>query len=483
MSKKVFISYAWGDKAHQEWVSYLGTRLMDNTIDVELDQWSLKDGHDIHEFMESMVKADDIFRVLVICDKNYKSKADNRNGGVGTETQIITPAIYSDQKQEKFIPIVIERDEDGRAYLPIYLASRKYIDFSNTDDFEKSYEELLRNIMEAPALPKPKLGTSLPLYITQSPTNDSDLNSIVRVLDNQLKKTPEKVNSYFSDFLEKFLEKLKDFDFKPTSRDYTAYGDELLQNLLSYKVIRNDFIDCLLIVTKEEYKLDAETIISFFEKYLIYCQSTSNMNEGWSPSNTDNYKIIFHELFIYTVAISLKNKNYTLTSDLLHSKYYVANSYRGEKEKRFTFFYTWHENLEKYNEIKYKRQAAFGQYIVSNLNEKLSKEDIILADIICYYIGDAFSLGDITDTWFPTTYVFRNPYDDKMDFFSKLSSLRHFDKTKVVFDVRTVNEFKELLQKYKESKEGKKNDYSYSFRDRIQFLHEIIDIENIGKNR
>ena len=101
MAKKVFISYSWGNKEHQDWIVNLGTRLMNDTVDVVLDRWSLKDGHDIFSFMEEMVKSDDIFRVLIICDENYRNKANERTGGVGTETQIITPEIYSNQKQEK----------------------------------------------------------------------------------------------------------------------------------------------------------------------------------------------------------------------------------------------------------------------------------------------------------------------------------------------------------------------------------------------
>ena len=163
MNKKVFISYSWGNKEHQDWIVNLGKRLMTDTVDVILDRWSLKDGHDIHSFMEEMVKSKDVFRVLIVCDKKYKEKADDREGGVGTETQIISPNLYSNEKQEKFIPIVLERDEDGKAYLPIYLSSRKYIDFSQEEDFEDSYEELLRNILETPSIPKPKLGTK-PCY-------------------------------------------------------------------------------------------------------------------------------------------------------------------------------------------------------------------------------------------------------------------------------------------------------------------------------
>ncbi|MCC8199008.1 MAG: toll/interleukin-1 receptor domain-containing protein, partial [Tannerellaceae bacterium] len=243
MAKKVFISYSWGTKEHQDWVVSLGERLMHDTVDVELDRWSLKDGHDIHSFMEEMVKSPDIFRVLIICDKNYKLKADSREGGVGTETQIITPELYGNEKQEKFIPIVLEKDSEGKPYIPIYLSSRKYIDFSSEEFFEDSYEDLLRNILEAPALPKPKLGTKPPIYITEKVTNTSEIHSKLRTLKNQIDKYPNRVNTYVADFIDLFLEKLWDFQFTCRTNDIIEFGDQLYENLLSYKVLRNDFIE------------------------------------------------------------------------------------------------------------------------------------------------------------------------------------------------------------------------------------------------
>ncbi|MFA7081646.1 MAG: toll/interleukin-1 receptor domain-containing protein [Bacteroidales bacterium] len=67
MDKKVFISYARSvDDTHMNWVKDLGARLMADSIDVELDQWSLKDGHDINVFMETMVNSPNISRVLIM---------------------------------------------------------------------------------------------------------------------------------------------------------------------------------------------------------------------------------------------------------------------------------------------------------------------------------------------------------------------------------------------------------------------------------
>lgn len=144
-NKKVFISYSWTPEGNKKWVRKLVQRLERDGVQVVIDYKDLKLGHDKFAFMERIVMDETIHKVLIICNRTYKEKADNRMGGVGDESAIITSQIYGDVKQEKFIPIVKEYDEEGNPYLPNYLASRMYLDLV---DFDKGYKELLENIME-----------------------------------------------------------------------------------------------------------------------------------------------------------------------------------------------------------------------------------------------------------------------------------------------------------------------------------------------
>jgi hypothetical protein len=87
---KLFISYSWSTPDHQQWVLDLATVLRNDGVDVILDKWDLKEGNDAYAFMEKMVTDPSIKKVALISDKKYTEKADNREGGVGAETQIIT---------------------------------------------------------------------------------------------------------------------------------------------------------------------------------------------------------------------------------------------------------------------------------------------------------------------------------------------------------------------------------------------------------
>src|SRR5438270_13112282 len=88
---KAFISYSWSSPQHQQWVLDLATQLRENGVDVTIDKWDLKEGHDAIAFMEQMVTDPQIQKVIVVLDRTYAEKADGRQGGVGTETQIISP--------------------------------------------------------------------------------------------------------------------------------------------------------------------------------------------------------------------------------------------------------------------------------------------------------------------------------------------------------------------------------------------------------
>jgi len=60
---KVFVSYSWTSPDHEDWVLNLSTELRESGVDVILDKWDLKEGHDSNAFMERMVTDDTVDKV------------------------------------------------------------------------------------------------------------------------------------------------------------------------------------------------------------------------------------------------------------------------------------------------------------------------------------------------------------------------------------------------------------------------------------
>ncbi len=152
---RVFISYSRDSDEHTAWVRRLAERLRLNGVDVVLDQWDLGLGADVTEFMERSLSSCD--RVLVICTEQYVLKANTLKDGVGYERMIITAQVARDLKTVKFIPVL--RGGEGES-LPHFLGARIYCDFRSGEFNEASYEELLRELHNAPKFPKPPVGRS-----------------------------------------------------------------------------------------------------------------------------------------------------------------------------------------------------------------------------------------------------------------------------------------------------------------------------------
>lgn len=149
--KRVFISYCHEDVT-VEWIEKMVVELGICGIDSLVDIYDLQLGQDLNYFMEQIKNVD---AVLILLGKTYKKKANSREGGVGIETQIISNDVYNDLEQTKFIPIVISKAEDGKAYLPYYLEDRLYIDFTDDDLFVSNMESVVRQINCFPRREKP----------------------------------------------------------------------------------------------------------------------------------------------------------------------------------------------------------------------------------------------------------------------------------------------------------------------------------------
>lgn len=483
-AKKVFISYSWGTKDHQDWVQNFGTRLMSDGIDVTLDRWSAREGHDISFFMETMVKKDLYDKVLIISDKNYSNKANDRNGGVGIEAQIITPEIYGNMTQEKFLPIVVERDEDDKPYLPTFLRTKLYFDFSKEEYFEESYENLVRNIYDAPQIVKPQLGKA-PSYVTeqQSITNNKT-SFFIRSLEHNLSKNPLRINILSKEFIEMFSENLYDFKLNfGGGYNVIDAGKSTVDKIHEYKPMREDLISFLLIVTRTEYNLDSDIIKSLFELKEEYSHPKESDQMQWYPSDYEHFKFIFHELFIYVIAIGLRNQNYDFVAELLHGPYFFENRYRKEDVQKFVEIRDFPRILNEYYEKEFRKISGSADLMITNLSPQIAKKNFIQADLLLHFIDELYN-NETTSykKWFPVTYFYKMN-ENISDLFARLLSLKHFEKLKSVFGVESKEELQKILSEYKNKneKDNRQNPrFSSNPWNHIPFIYELVKIEEIG---
>ena len=473
-TKKVFISYSWSSPGHEDWVLSLAHQLMNDGVDVVLDKWDLKEGQDKYHFMESMVTSSEIDKVLMICDEKYAEKADSRAGGVGTETQIITSQVYNKVSQEKFIPVVAQVDENGQPHLPAYLKSLIYINLSSEVNYALEYEKLLRNIYNRPSLSKPKLGKA-PSYLSESSPVSYKTTTMLRGMGAQLDKYPGRVNLFVKDFLAEFDQNLLDLKIENPSSTYMEIGKQIMDKLTQYLPLRDDYLQFIDKLTKDDRNFDTDILIRFFEQLPLHLYPRSDDYQTWRTGEYDHFKFINHELFIYTIAIALRNDNYRILEDLLLSKYFFKVRGR-EKAEALNYDYL-RNHLDLFDQY-YKQSTGrksdnvHTEVLMNRVPDFMRKDDFVAGDLFCYHIGQLNGID-----WFPSTYGYYSKNRGDFEFFNRLISRKHFDKVKSLLGVENVAEFQQKLKVLMEK--GAEPGYG-NYRGRIPAIEYFIQPDKVA---
>ena len=407
---KVFISYAWGSQDYQMKVLALATALKGDGIDVVIDKWSVEAGNDMNSFMENSVRDSSITNVLILLDENYVVKADERQGGVGTETQIISQEVYNKVDQNKFIPVIFERNTEGKVCKPIYLKSCFHFDLSVEDNYDEQYKNLVRTLYGIDTYKVPELGNR-PNWVDEqiiiSPKTLSKFDSLKEAIPQEIKT--ERFDNYLGEITNAIESILINKISSSTSEDYLKHYD-------STKYIRSDYLallsKCLWVENHSEY------IGDFFEK-------TFNSIDKQSSLESEMAKIFLHELFIYTIAFLLKRKMYADIGYVLGRTYFRDTPrYGKEKGESYVIFYTGSihnsfDNAVKTIENK-KYHSGTANYWITNIDESyISKSDFIAADLLCfnYAVYGKYYISEYK--WFPLTYVYQNEYNNSISQLAK----------------------------------------------------------------
>jgi len=471
---RVFISYSW---SCADRVIELAERLMNDGVDVVLDKWELKEGQDKYAFMERSVTDNTITKVLMICDKSYAEKANNREGGVGNETMVISPEVYAKAVETKYIPIIFERDGDGKEYVPAYLKSRIYIDMSNDDVLEENYEKLLRNLHNKPENRKPVLG-KMPEYLNTEVVSLAKIRGSIKQIKTLEGKNPAKLHYLVKKINDDFINTLT--EFAPAFDE--TFNDNFLKQVDATKPLRDLFIDYVevLIGTSNEV---GQILCDFFEQTYNGIYHAKGRNT-YNPVEFEFGFFMIWELFIDTTAVLLHFENYKELRTMLNRTYFLRDSAFSQTEiKPHTFVHFRHDTLPIKNtnqEQGFRLYSPAGD-IVSK-REKLpilSTQAIANADVVLYQLS--YLLDEIRCRgwiWFPALYVYLGGSRSigRQQIWSKMVSLRHCETLLPLFGVNSKEELVDLIQRNKPDKDL---GYSNCF-ERAPTITQSIKIEDIA---
>lgn len=443
---KIFISYSWHPEENKIRVQRLAERLMQDGVNVKLDVWDLKHGHDKYVFMEQLVKDPDIKKVLVICNEDYARKADDRTGGVGTESTIMSSDIYSLAEQTKFIPILVEK-KNGEPCLPTFLKSRMYIDMSSNDIYELGYDQLLRDIYEKPLLRKPALG-KMPSYLA---ADEPVLLSTAQEQRMLKEKVADSTNlqTLIARYCNKLIESLDQFKVSFRGGKTSDLIEMIEKSIASMQVVINDFMTFVDTVASNS-ECNGKQFVDFFEKLLQYYEDKdielASSTDSWHLCN-DNYRFFNYELFLSFTAIMLKYERFDIIKEVTDTDYCILSNRLGRQIKALNF-----AEFQKYNyTLDYHKNKGFSSssqvaFLMNNYGgDKFASW--VEVDILLYYLSLIYGKpGDRMSMWYPTLSI----YNRAFEILPKIASMRYFEKAKVMFGVGDKDSFKTLLVRTKD---------------------------------
>ena len=440
---KVFISYSWmvGDR-----VLEFAERLVETDgVDVVLDKWDLKEGQDKYTFMEQAVNNPEIIRVLIICDKTYAEKADNRTGGVGDETVIISPEIYGNVSQEKFVPVVFEKDENNKPYLPAYIKSRIYFDLSNDDIYEAEYEKLLRNLYGKPEHKKPKLGKA-PEWLNEEEVSFSAIRDLVKQVKGYNGGNMSKAGFLTRRAVDDFTQALKSLGL-PLDKPFDA--DLYMKQIDMAKPLRDYFVDYVEALISKDFPV-GDVLSDFFEKIFNNTIDTGGLTQ-YDPNNFEFYLFFIWESFICTASVLLHFERYEDINRIITRTFFLRNDPKSDVETAGTFaaFFRFFDILEKVCKPKSEDSRLFtlaGDIVVKREKKPLiTKESLVEADLLLYQVSYALFEADAWK-WFPSLYVYRSDFQSQK-IWTRLQSRRYCEKLFPLFGVNSLSKLKEKVGK------------------------------------
>ncbi len=446
---KLFISYSWSNAEHEQWVIDLASELRESGVDVILDKWDLKEGHDAVAFMEKMVTDPEIKKVAIICDEKYAAKADGRAGGVGTETQIISREVYENQAQEKFVAVVCGKDENGKAYLPTYYKSRIYIDLSEADRYADNFERLLRWIFDKPLYVKPELGNK-PSFLSEGEHVSLGTTAIFKRCVDAIKNHKAHATGSFDEYCTVFAENLERFRI---SKPDGEFDDAVIKSVEEFLPFRNEIIQLFIAIAQyapEEQFI--QRMHRFFESMIPYMNRPQSISQ-WNEWDFDNYKFIVHELFLYALAVLLKHDRIEQANYLLQQQYYLPGNsdYGRDVMVNFIVFREYMRSFEHRNQRLGLRRLSLR---ADMLKERCAGTGIdfrylLQADFVAF-MREEVEARDDYKRWWPETLIYLGHFNSPFEIFARSVSKSYFNKSKLLLSIEAPKDLEPLLKSYQD---------------------------------
>jgi hypothetical protein len=472
MTPKVFISYSWTSPGYQAAVKQWAERLIADGVDVVLDIYDLKEGHDKFAFMERMVTDSSVTHVMMLCDKAYAQKADTRKAGVGAESQIISKEVYEKVGQSKFIPIVCELDPEGNPYLPTFLKSRIWINFSTAEAVNENWEQLIRVLFGKPLHEKPQLGKP-PTYLRDEGVPASPAISKFSALKQAILQGKPALDMYRQDFLDACIQYADSLRIRQQPNVDTL-GERVLADCGKLKLVRDHIIDWVLLEASAapSEKLQ-EALLSFLER-MLELKARPREVTAWNDAWFEAHSVFVCETFLYIVAALLKAGAFRILHEVFASHYLLPETERDGHERfgDFTLFYGHSNTLQAVLATPGRKLLSPTAALIKQQADRsdIPFDSVIEAELVVLMMT---FITPEAGPWYPGTLLYAS--SRSFPIFVRATQHKGFEKVSIVTGINEAEKLRAAI------KEGQARLGVDQWRDFSRFYRSLPELMNLGK--
>ena len=241
-----------------------------------------------------------------------------------------------------------------------------------------------------------------------------------------------------TDYLDTYATNLGAFRLSNVGDDSAAPSttDELVvENVTQFTPFRDEFVQTAMVLsqygTADDY---APKLHRFFEKLLRYLGPREGTNE-WRETDFDGFRFIVHELFLYTIAVLIRDERFGAVETLLSTPYYVERIHETPRAESYSSL---NKPVRSFTDRgrRLRRLSAHGDLLKSRGESSTLEFKLIMQADFVLYLRSALPSGKGYD-WYPETGIFSSYMHGPFEVFARSESLSYFNRFKIVLGIDT----------------------------------------------
>ncbi len=229
------------------------------------------------------------------------------------------------------------------------------------------------------------------------------------------------------------------------------YEDAVIASINNFIPHLLQFTELLSTITQYEATENyADIFHKFFERLIPYFYRLDGFRISYHRTEVDNFRFIIHELFLYTIAIFLKEEKFETVNHLISNKYHAEYNARQGEEPMISYV-GFNLPVLSINEVKNRKLEEPRILLQADILKARTQHSgvdfkyLMQADSVLFMRAELVLPNLHTLSWWPITLSHAS---GAFEIFERAESIRYFDKIKHLFNITTKDDMIPLFNIY-----------------------------------